>query len=642
MTADQAAEILLVRAIEESDSVPVSHEGRVDSLEAAGELDDEESWFARRAEFLLEHVFHPYASLLAIRDVLSPGLLTNLGIPFLLGLSSNYLGPRNQIHVLYNPIVFLLVWNLAAYAVMGARRALWERLSSAAPELPTRPEETDGPRAAAKGSISRRSPRRLGIVGWILRRTAAHLWIRVHRGVAEGEQEARAFASVGRRFWKLWDASSRPLFVPSTRRILHVAAVGVALGAVAGMFARGLFFDYHVVWRSTFIHDPDTIGRLLGLLLGAGALIGGQSIPSAGDARALMAPEGMAAAPWIQIYALSIGLFVVLPRTALALLAGRQSRIVGSQLDLHLEDPYYAEILAAAPKIRQVREEIRTEARIECGKFAEAVAVFVAEQLYAGRIAPSVRDFRERGGRITDLEQEIREKSEAFQGELSSFLTRAQADFEQALSRAVQQRIGKSLSIPDASQEVCGTLLQETRDGAVENTGGAVSSQIARPVAAAVTAGVATVAGTVSGGLGKTVGVALVATLFGTTGPVGFLIGAVVAAVAVVAAAWIGQNRVKEGVNRIRLPSRVLKMALPRKRLERLLADGHDRCRTSVRELMAQKLEPTTAELSDQIWNRVKPFVDPASQDLGGRPETDGLTPPRPGAAGSQLAEAKE
>ena len=105
-----------MQAIEEAQPAALSPEVRIDALEAAGDLDDERAWFARRAEFLLDFELAAWRPLLRVRNAFTPRPLWNLALPALLGLSSNALGPHEQIHVLYNPLVLLVVWNLLSYA----------------------------------------------------------------------------------------------------------------------------------------------------------------------------------------------------------------------------------------------------------------------------------------------------------------------------------------------------------------------------------------------------------------------------------------------------------------------------------------------------------------------------------------------
>src|SRR4030095_13535254 len=145
MTPEQVAEILLVQAAEETRPDAVPAEARIDALEAArdpadekagvargapvlprgalagaGALGDEKAWFARRAAFLLGGALAAQRPLLRLPEAFAPPLLLNVGLPALLGLSSNALGPHEHTHVFYTPIVLLVLWNLLTYTALAA------------------------------------------------------------------------------------------------------------------------------------------------------------------------------------------------------------------------------------------------------------------------------------------------------------------------------------------------------------------------------------------------------------------------------------------------------------------------------------------------------------------------------------------
>lgn len=620
MTTDSAAQILLVRAIEEAEGVEIPPGARIDALEAAGDLDDERDWFARRAAYLLEHPLVAYRPLLGVRSVLAPRLGAILGVGLVLGLSSNYLGPRSRIHVLYNPIALLILWNLGIYAATALAN-LWPLVRGRAPALETGSRATE----ATEGSVADIVPARPravraprgpgGLLGRWLRRWASDLWLRLHRRAMDAGERARELSAVGMRFSSLWEQAARPLFGLSARRALHVGAVGIAVGAVAGMIVRGLFFDYAMVWRSTFIREPETVATLLRLLLGPAAALLGWPAPDAASASALMTPEGVGAERWIWLYAVTTFGAVVAPRSALAAWCAWRARRLGNAIDLRLDDPYYTRILQQAREIQvgRLKQEIGSAVRVESGKFAEGLAVFVAEGLYDERIAPRLGEFRQQGGRIAELEERIRKECEAFDAELREHLPRAQAEFERALTAKVVDRVGRELGIPHASAQRLESVARQIPGGSVAQLGGSVSAELTRPVSRAVTTAVALVAGSVSGGFGQSLGMALLVALFGTTGPVGFLIGALVGLATAGGALWLGRDRMQEGVKRVDLPGVVVRTALRKQRFERLVAEGRERCLATVRGLTTDKLEPLTDEMADQIWRRVKPVLAEAA-----------------------------
>jgi hypothetical protein len=584
VTPEQAAEILLVRAAEESAPRAVAPEQRIDALEAAGDLDDERAWFARRARHLLDGALTGYRPLLRARDAFSPRLAGLLLVPFALGLGSNALGPTQRIHVLYNPVVLLAAWNLATYAVL-----VW---------LAVRP------RAAARGD---------GFFLAGLRRAAGWLWLRAARlgGAARGETLA-----AGVRFLDLWQAAARPWFALRTRRLLHVAALGLGLGAIAGMYVRGLFFEYDMVWRSTFVREPATVARLLTAVLGPASLLLGRPAPSAADAAQLASEAGAPAAPWIHALALTALLAIVLPRAILAGVATRRAARSGPRLALGLAEPYFTRILgeARAIEVGRAKEQIGSAVREECARFAEGLAGFVSERLYDGRVVPLLEAFRARGGSVTNLEAEIRAACVAFEPELAAHLVEAERAFESGLARDVIERVRPDLVLPP---DGTGRLARAARDlplASVGAVGGEVSGKLSRDFGAALALAVGALSGTVSGGFGAHLGAAVLVALLHTTGPIAFAVGALGGAAVAAGALVMGRERVKEAVRGASLPGPVVRLGLRRGRMERLVARGRERCAASVRELALAKLEPLTDALADQVWARVKPLLARATQ----------------------------
>ena len=453
-----------------------------------------------------------------------------------------------------------------------------------------------------------------GFVVRALRRSAGRFWLRVLR--SPRAEEAADTVAVGARFLALWEGAARPWFALRTRRILHLGALGLGLGAIAGMYVRGLFFDYEMVWRSTFVREPEHVARVLRVLLGPACQLLGRPLPDAADAAALLAPTGVAAAPWIHALAMTALLAVLLPRAFLALRASQKLRRIGPALELGLGGPYFAGILAQAREIQvgRVKQELGSAVREECARFADGLASFVAAGLYDRRIVPLLEDFRSHGGRIDALEARIREACAAFEPELAAHMKSAEHAFEEGLARDVLERVRPDLVLPPASAGRLGPAARELPSHSVREVGGDVSGRLTRDFGTAVTLVAGAVAGTLSGGFGAHLGAAILVVLLGTTGPIGFLIGAVAGALAAAAALVAGRARVNEAVRSTSLPAIVVRLALRRTRFDRLLARGRERCERSVRELVAAKLEPLTDQLADQVWARVKPLLARATQ----------------------------
>jgi hypothetical protein len=328
---EQLARILLVRACEESDPearfVPrrereaAAREARAATEGPAG---GPQRFFAERAWRLstaLERR-HP-----ALRGALAALRLRIPGAPVLLaallaGFTADALGSERRINLLAFPLLVLLLWNGAMYLLQGAgpllaRRAPTSALASAAA--------------------------RLG--GWLARRRIA--------GAAP--DEARWLSASLHRFATLWSGPSAPILTARVRRLLHLGALGFAAGIVAGMYVRGLAFEYRASWESTFLDAPQVAG-LLGVVLGpaaglldalrpglepsASALLAEPSIA------ALRAPGEGPAATWIHLWAITTGAAIVLPRALLALRAGRRARKLAAALAPALDDPYFLRLRA--------------------------------------------------------------------------------------------------------------------------------------------------------------------------------------------------------------------------------------------------------------------------------------------------------
>jgi len=605
VTPERVAEILLVQAAEEAQPAALPPEARIDALEAAGDLDDEASWFARRARYLLVHELARFRPLLSVRDAFAPPLLWNLALPALVGLSSNALGPHEQIHVLYNPVVLLVAWNLLIYAGLAVLALRSPRRRAALPRVPS-------------GAL-RVAPPSWGGGGWIarwLRRSAARLWLRALRASSTARVESAAWLAVGRRFVELWERAARPWFVLRTRRILHLAALGLALGAIAGMYVRGLFFDYAMVWRSTFLREPESVAGVLAILLAPARALLGQPPVTGADASALLAPGGVAAAPWIHALAVTAGLAVVLPRALLALRASFRLTRIGPRLELGLEGPYFARVLGEAREVQvgRVKQAIEGAVREECARFADGLASFVRASLFDARIVPELERFRSEGGSVVELEARIQAACTAFEPELAAHLDAAERTFEESLARDVLERVRPDLELPPAREARLGEAARDLPARSVGRVGSDVSGKLGRDLATAVSLAAGAVAGTLSGGFGAHLGAAILVTLLHTSGPVGFLLGALGGALVAAGAFVAGRGRVDAVVRSASLPGPVVRLALRRARFERLVASARERCAESVRTLVTGKLEPLSDELADQVWGRVKPLLARATQ----------------------------
>src|SRR5690606_19958302 len=138
-----------------------------------------------------------------------------------------------------------------------------------------------------------------------------------------------------------------PLVAARAARILHFSAAALALGAVAGLFVRGLAFEYRAGWESTFL-EPATVHGLLAFFLGPAARFLGLPFPSVDEIAALRWDSGGGenAARWIYFYTVTVAAVVIVPRLVLAAVAGLRERMLSRRFPLPLDDAYFRRLLA--------------------------------------------------------------------------------------------------------------------------------------------------------------------------------------------------------------------------------------------------------------------------------------------------------
>jgi len=205
------------------------------------------------------------------------------------GFLTNELGPEKRINILAFPLLGIIAWNLSVYAVgfvllLRRRNQQFESgLIHSLVSLITRPvrEKKESPHDLASG------------------------------------EKISADARIA--FENQWTKFLFPLWSAKLKSFLHIAALVLAGGAIAGMYYKGLSKEYLVVWDSTFIKDGATLRPFLNMVLGPASSIFGDPLPSAAELDQLHRdPVGENAAKWIHWYAVTIAIYVLIPRAFLA------------------------------------------------------------------------------------------------------------------------------------------------------------------------------------------------------------------------------------------------------------------------------------------------------------------------------------
>ncbi len=302
-----ARRVLLLQALE-TEPVAAASPWQADDAQWASRLARETlPEGADDARFIAERSRHGWQRLclrdapladLAVRRLWRSGwVAAALALGAVAGVAADAIGSGQRINLLAPPVWGVVAWNLAVY--LGLLLP-WPR----------------GPR------------------DWLAQRLAG--W--------------GASGSVAMRFTRAWARHAGPLLAARAALLLHSAAAALALGLIAGLYLRGLVLDYRAGWQSTFL-DATQVHAALSWLLAPAAAVTGIAVPDVAALQALrVAPQALpvaGAAPWIHLYAATLALAVVLPRTLLAALAARRAAWLSRGLVLPLHEPYFQRLLRA-------------------------------------------------------------------------------------------------------------------------------------------------------------------------------------------------------------------------------------------------------------------------------------------------------
>lgn len=594
-------QMLLVRAAEEEQPVILGPEHIATATAAALDAGSDAELLQKRTSYLYLRLPRSLRSLAHAALLPEDMVFACLALAAVAGLLSNYVGPSGSIHVAYNPLTILLAWNVV---VLGARALGLPRRRRRDPAAPPRveppgPSAGDAAGAVAEGTAApvprerRSSRRRAGVL--------SRLYVRVRTWWAAIEGARGDVEGAGRvttAFLQSYHRVAFPIVGARLEVLLHVGAIGILAGALVGTYLRGLFFEYDAVWRSTFLTGPESVAAFLNSFLGPASLVLDGHLLAARDVLPLLGTDGAPAGPWIHRLALTLGLVVVPARVALAALASRRANVAASGIGIDLAEPYWAERIRAVREGLGVRlrEGLATTYRLEVAKLSESVALFVRERVFDRELAPILVSFRNRGGRIRDLEQELQAAASRLQPELAAHLDASQAELQRALAASVRAILGREVQLAaDATATTVPTLPLE-RD-LTAPLAASFGDAIGATVTAAVTAAVATV----SGGLGKSLGIAVVSGLLHTSGPIGLLIGGAAALVAVGGAYALGRDMVTESIKGWSMPASVVALALRDSKIEGAREATHAQVRRELEEALAPRVEDVTAAILREI-----------------------------------------
>ena len=284
------------------------------ALEAAAPGTSQEAFVATRAGHAMQRLGgrEPQVARAGVRPAWrSGGVAVITIVAFALGVVADAIGSGQRINLLAPPNGGVLLWNAVVYVLLLVL-PLW-RLVKRAPAKP-------GPFVNAVDALLR-------------------VRQRLPRVSAGGS------ATAIRRFAALWLARSRGLTTLRGETALHVGAAALGVGLIAGLYARGLVLDYRVGWESTLLR-PDSAHALVATVLAPASMLSGIAVPDAAAFAGLQTAHGESgggapAAAWLHLIALTLALFVVLPRLVLALACAAVASWRSRRFALPLGEPYY-------------------------------------------------------------------------------------------------------------------------------------------------------------------------------------------------------------------------------------------------------------------------------------------------------------
>ena len=317
----EARTLLLIQAAEDSDQDGVLLPPRTRAaatrrvFEDVTRAADDEARLRTRAALLRDDLLREAPALTRVLEparLRRPLVLATLAVATAMGALTNLLGPERHVSVLAFPLAGIVGWNLVIYVALAARTIA--RIVAHA--------RGTGPARDRLASIAR------GLEGMRLSALARRLG---------GSTRSVVVADTVERFQRLWVMAAAPLIAARVRVVLHLAAFATALGAIGGLYVSGLAFEYRATWESTWLDAP-AVQRYVDAVLGSAARVSGMPVPDVGPLRG-PAGDG-SAAPWVHLWAVTLGLFVLIPRAALALGAGLTAARLSRWLPVHLDAGY--------------------------------------------------------------------------------------------------------------------------------------------------------------------------------------------------------------------------------------------------------------------------------------------------------------
>jgi hypothetical protein len=319
-------QILLVRAVEEADprGDTITWQEREKATREASDVTGEPEalpgsapldatvwrFLALRAGLLYHHAMGIAGPIPPLRNLKWAGTTLCMAA-FGIGWMAHGAGLSHSFDLLAGPFLLVLIWNTLVYALL-----IGEHFHQS--KTPTK-----------RGFIQL-------LEDWMRRALT---------GKHPASKAAEDYATMVADWVRTWCA-------PNIVSWFHAGSACFTTGLLAAIYFRGLYTGYLAGWESTWL-GPHGVGSLLGFLLGPASHITGISLPDSDAAWELLhnSPTrgNIPAGPWIHLYAVTLGGWIILPRLLLSLVSGiRASRNRSTPPPWKRNSPYLRRVLALA------------------------------------------------------------------------------------------------------------------------------------------------------------------------------------------------------------------------------------------------------------------------------------------------------
>ncbi|MEE4259817.1 MAG: hypothetical protein V2I62_08660 [Bacteroidales bacterium] len=584
LNEDDIVKILTVKATEENSQkviTPLQATGA--NISAIGAKSDYE-FVQKRASYLFKLL--PYALRQLTKVYRFPGIWIKGAfiVSFIIGILSNYLGPQRLIHIIYNPLTILIAWNILVYVFMFIKSFFRFRIQFDTSQFENNKEEDNDYNDDEGDSHF--------VIDWLIGGLYKILF-RFKAKFIDNNTKVTILKRILPAFWKSYKNVADKSLLLRFKSVMNVSAIGLLMGALLGVYFRGLFFNYNMIWLSTFISEYETIRNFLNLLYGmANFMIDGYWITDT-QIQQLLLPDGAPAGPWIHKMALTSLIVIFIPRLILTTYYKRKAK--HSLKPLNLSEEYYQQdILKDREKLIDViREGIHEIISKKIKKTGETISEFVIKDYYEQFITPILLDFREKGGKIKDLESSLLKSQQRFEPILLNYLKDVQEEFRDGVLTELNLFLGRKLEIDINTM----STYQPKSDDIDQKLAGRIASDIGDTIGGTIVTTVSLAVGSISGGIGKSLGIAIISGLLGVSGPVGLLIGGVITAATLGGVYKRKRTQISALVKDIPLPAFAIKATLTDSKIGKTKKETYDHTEKEIKNMLEPKIEEVTLSI---------------------------------------------